>query len=128
MSGEDHFRIRPGRIRSTSAQRARPFIAQAFAAAQKAGARISRSGRVSSGNRSVWGRERTGNFNAGFSEADLQPPARRTVELRICHRDASNAVSGCWIERSIFSDDAAMPQGGNLSLPPRLRDDLFGVW
>ena len=36
MSGDDDFRIRPGRIRSTSAQRARPFIAQALAAAQKA--------------------------------------------------------------------------------------------
>ena len=53
MSGEDDFRIRPGRIRSSSAQRARPFIAQALAAAQKAGARVSRSGRISSGNRST---------------------------------------------------------------------------
>ena len=32
MSGEDDFRIRPGRIRSTRAQQARPFIAQALAA------------------------------------------------------------------------------------------------
>ena len=31
MSGEDEFRSRPGRIRSTSAHRARPFIAQALA-------------------------------------------------------------------------------------------------
>ena len=35
MSSEDDFRIRPGRIRSTRAQQARPFIAQALAAAQR---------------------------------------------------------------------------------------------
>ena len=64
MSGEDDFRIRPGRIRSTSAQRARPFIAQALAAAQKAGARISRSGRISSGGRSTFGRGRTASVRA----------------------------------------------------------------
>ena len=64
MSGEDDFRIRPGRIRSTSAQRARPFIAQALAAAQKAGARVSRSGRISSGNRSTFGRGRTASVRA----------------------------------------------------------------
>ncbi len=64
MSGEDDFRIRPGRIRSSSAQRARPFIAQALAAAQRAGARVSRSGRISSGNRSTFGRGRTASVRA----------------------------------------------------------------
>ncbi|MCA2411289.1 relaxase/mobilization nuclease domain-containing protein [Rhizobium leguminosarum] len=56
MSGEDDFRIRPGRIRSTRAQQARPFIAQALAAAQRAGGKVSRSGDISSGNRSRFGR------------------------------------------------------------------------
>ena len=56
MSGEDDFRIRPGRIRSTRAQAARPFIAQALAAAQRAGGSVSRSGKISSGNRSRCGR------------------------------------------------------------------------
>ncbi|GIK82946.1 MAG: type VI secretion protein [Alphaproteobacteria bacterium] len=56
MSGEDDFRIRPGRIRSSGSQRARPFIAQALAAAQKAGGRVSRSGKITSGNRSRFGR------------------------------------------------------------------------
>ena len=56
MSCEDDFRIRPGRIRSSGSQRARPFIAQALAAAQKAGGRVSRSGRITSGNRSRFGR------------------------------------------------------------------------
>jgi len=56
MSGEDDFRIRPGRIRSSGSQQARPFIAQALAAAQKAGGCVSRSGRITPGNRSRFGR------------------------------------------------------------------------
>ena len=56
MSGEDDFRIRPGRIRSTRAQSARPFIAQALAAAHKAGGSVSRKGRIGPGNRSRFGR------------------------------------------------------------------------
>lgn len=49
MSRDDDFRVRPGRIRSSKAQRARPFIAQALAAAQKAGGHVSRSGEITSG-------------------------------------------------------------------------------
>jgi len=56
MSAEDDFRIRPGRIRSTRAQAARPFIAQALAAAQKAGGSVSRKGKIGPGNRSRFGR------------------------------------------------------------------------
>lgn len=56
MSDDHDFRIRPGRIRSASKQRVRPFIAQALAAAQKAGGSVSRSGRIGSGNRSRFGR------------------------------------------------------------------------
>jgi type IV secretory pathway VirD2 relaxase len=64
MSAEDDFRIRPGRIRSSKAQRARPFIAQALAAAQKAGGRVSRSGRITPGNRSQFGRGRRASVQA----------------------------------------------------------------
>ncbi|MBZ9698555.1 relaxase/mobilization nuclease domain-containing protein [Mesorhizobium sp. CO1-1-9] len=56
MKNGDDFRIRPGRIRSTHAQQSRPFIAQALAAAQKAGGHVSRSGRITSGSRSRFGR------------------------------------------------------------------------
>ncbi|MBR0664894.1 DUF3363 domain-containing protein [Roseomonas hellenica] len=56
MSAEDDFRIRPGRIRSTRAQQVRPFIAQALAAAQKAGGAVSQPGRIGPGNRSRFGR------------------------------------------------------------------------
>ncbi|OYZ90309.1 MAG: type VI secretion protein, partial [Xanthobacter sp. 17-67-6] len=64
MSDEHEFRVRPGRIRSTRAQRARPFIAQALAAAQKASGHVSRTGRVSSGARSHFGRGRTASIVA----------------------------------------------------------------
>jgi type IV secretory pathway VirD2 relaxase len=43
MTGNDDFRIRPGRIRSTRAARTKPFLAQALQAAQKAGG-LSRTG------------------------------------------------------------------------------------
>ncbi|MHC6154181.1 relaxase/mobilization nuclease domain-containing protein [Bradyrhizobium elkanii] len=64
MNGEDTFRIRPGRIRSSRAQRARPFVAQALAAARKAGARVSRTGQITHGNRSTFGRGRTASVRA----------------------------------------------------------------
>lgn len=64
MNDEREFRIRPGRIRSTRAQAARPFIAQALAAAKKAGGGISRSGRVVSGNRSRFGRGQRASIQA----------------------------------------------------------------
>ena len=35
MTRDDDFHVRPGRIRSSRAQRALPFVAQALAAAQK---------------------------------------------------------------------------------------------
>lgn len=49
MNRDDDFRVRPGRIRSSNSQRAKPFIAQALAAVEKAGGRVSSSGRISKG-------------------------------------------------------------------------------
>ncbi|WP_439496113.1 relaxase/mobilization nuclease domain-containing protein [Bosea sp. (in: a-proteobacteria)] len=64
MSSEDDFRIRPGRIRSTRAQRARPFIAQALAAAQRAGGSVSRKGTIGPGHRSRFGRGQRASLQA----------------------------------------------------------------
>lgn len=64
MADDSEIRIRPGRIRSTRAQQARPFIAQALAAAQKAGGRVSRSGKITTGNRSRFGRGRRASIQA----------------------------------------------------------------
>jgi hypothetical protein len=61
MSGEDDFRIRPGRIRSSRAQR--PALHRAGAGCRAEGRR-SRSGRISSGNRSTFGRGRTASVRA----------------------------------------------------------------
>jgi type IV secretory pathway VirD2 relaxase len=64
MADDHEFRIRPGRIRSTRAQSARPFIAQALAAAKKAGGGVSRSGRVVSASRSRFGRGQRASIQA----------------------------------------------------------------
>lgn len=64
MSDDREFRIRPGRVCSSGAQRVRPFVAQALAAARKAGGTVSRSGRISPGNRSRFGRGRTASIQA----------------------------------------------------------------
>ncbi|MBB6305041.1 relaxase/mobilization nuclease domain-containing protein [Rhizobium leucaenae] len=64
MARDDDFQIRPGRIRSSRAQRAKPFIAQALAAAQRAGGGISRQGMLRSGKRSTFGRGRVASVRA----------------------------------------------------------------
>ncbi len=64
MADDGEFRIRPGRIRSTRAQATRPFIAQALAAAKKAGGGVSRSGRITSGNHSRFGRGQRASIQA----------------------------------------------------------------
>ncbi len=64
MTGDNEFHVRPGRIRSSSKQSARPFIAQALAAAQKAGAGISRSGRIVLGTRSRFGKGQRASIQA----------------------------------------------------------------
>ncbi|RWB70423.1 MAG: DUF3363 domain-containing protein [Mesorhizobium sp.] len=64
MSDEWELRVRPGRIRSTRAQSSRPFVAQALAAAQKAGSSVSRSGRIGSGKRWQFGRGRSASIQA----------------------------------------------------------------
>lgn len=55
MADDREFRVRPGRPRSTRIQAARPFIAQALAAARRAGGGAARSGRITPGNRSRFG-------------------------------------------------------------------------
>jgi len=58
MAHDDEFHVRPGRIRSSRAQRAKPFIAQALAAVQKAGGRIARDGSITGRHGSRFGRGR----------------------------------------------------------------------
>jgi len=58
MARDNDFQVRPGRIRSSRAQRAKPFIAQALTAAQKAGGRITRDGTIGGRRGSRFGRGR----------------------------------------------------------------------
>ena len=64
MADERKFRVRPGRVRSSGSQRARPFIAQALAAAQRAGGGISRTGRIKAGQASRFGRGQRASIQA----------------------------------------------------------------
>jgi type IV secretory pathway VirD2 relaxase len=64
MAEEKEFQPRPGRIRSSRAQRAKPFIAQALAAAQRAGGGVSRAGKIISHRRSTFGRGRVASERA----------------------------------------------------------------
>ncbi len=64
MADDREFRIRPGRVRSTGSQRARPFIAQVLAATQRAGGGISRAGRIKSGHTSRFGRGQRASIQA----------------------------------------------------------------
>ncbi|MGD9471709.1 MAG: relaxase/mobilization nuclease domain-containing protein [Novosphingobium sp.] len=64
MNGEDHFHLRPGKIRSKGSQRTRPVIAQALAAARRAGGHVSRKGRIVSPGRSTFGRGRAASLRA----------------------------------------------------------------
>lgn len=64
MTDEKEFQPRPGRIRSSRSQRAKPFIAQALAAAQRAGGGISRAGQLANHRHSRFGRGRVANERA----------------------------------------------------------------
>ncbi|RWM40243.1 VirD2 family relaxase/mobilization nuclease [Mesorhizobium sp.] len=89
MADERPFCIRPGRIRSTRAQAARPFIAQALAAAKRAGGGVSRSGKVVSGNRSRFGRGQRASIQANRLITSRSRGA--VVKARVVRRTASAA-------------------------------------
>ena len=90
MSREDDFRIRPGRIRSRSGQRAKPFIAQALAAAQKAGGHVSRAGRIGAPRASRFGRGRVASVQANRLLTSRSRLA--TVKTRIVRHSARRAT------------------------------------
>jgi type IV secretory pathway VirD2 relaxase len=64
MAEEKEFQPRPGRIRSSRSQRAKPFIAQALAAAQRAGGGVSLAGRLTGHRQSRFGRGRVASESA----------------------------------------------------------------
>lgn len=92
MPDERDFRVRPGRIRSTRAQQARPFVAQALAAAKKAGGGVSRSVRVSSSNRSRFGRGQRASIQANRLITSRTRGA--VVKARVVRHSARSAPLG----------------------------------
>ena len=92
MSSDDDFRIRPGRIRSTSAQRARPFIAQALAAAQRAGGSVSRKGTIGQAHRSRFGRGQRASVQANRLITSRSRGA--VVKARVVRHGGRNAPLG----------------------------------
>ena len=96
MVDEREFRIRPGRIRSTRAQQARPFIAQALAAAKKAGGGISRAGRVVPGNRSRFGRGQRASVQANRLVTSRTRGA--VVKARVVRHTARSAPLGTHLD------------------------------
>ncbi len=96
MTDEHEFRIRPGRSRSSGAQRARPFIAQALAAARKAGAGVSRSGRIVAGNRSRFGRGQRASIQANrFITARSRGAV---IKARVVRHSARSAPLGTHLD------------------------------
>jgi type IV secretory pathway VirD2 relaxase len=75
--GENEFRVRPGRTRSTKAPKPKSFVAQVLKAARKAGPAIQRS--ASSGRAKTSGRSGFGRGRAAFSRGRLFSPTRRVV-------------------------------------------------
>jgi type IV secretory pathway VirD2 relaxase len=92
MADESDFQPLPGRIRSSRSQRAKPFIAQALAAAQRAGGGISQQGMVKSKSRSTFGRGRVASVRANHL---LTGRSRLvTVKARVVRHTARSAPLG----------------------------------
>ncbi len=92
MAEESDFQPRPGRIRSSRNQRAKPFIAQALAAAQRAGGGVSQQGMLRSGSRSTFGRGRVASVRANHL---LTGRSRLvTVKARVVRHTARSAPLG----------------------------------
>ncbi len=92
MTSEDDFRIRPGRIRSRQIQHAKPFVAQALAAAQKAGGHVSRQGRIGAPRASRFGRGRFASVQANRLLTSRSRLA--TIKTRIVRHSARRAKLG----------------------------------
>ena len=81
MRNEDDFRVRPGKIRSRGTMPAKPFIAQALAAAERAGGHVSRV-RVDSSQRGIHALAGAG--PPAFAPIGYDKPlGLRTVKVRI---------------------------------------------
>ena len=96
MTRDDDLRIRLGRVRDRGrARRAKPFIAQALAAAEKAGGFKRRSGRAARG--STFGRGRAASFAAARYMAD-RGRAVSMVKARVVRHGIKRAPLSAHLE------------------------------
>jgi type IV secretory pathway VirD2 relaxase len=132
MADEREFRVRPGRVRSSSAQRARPFIAQALAAAQRAGGGISRTGRIKAGQASRFGRGQRASIQANrLITARTRGAVVKARVVRHTGRSAPLATHLDYLRREgvtrdggkarLFGPDGAIVDGGTFA--ERCEDD-----
>ncbi len=106
MSDGEDFRVRPGRIRSTRAQQARPFIAQVLAAAQRAGGTISHGGAISAGHRSRFGRGQRASIQANrFITSRSRGAVVKARVVRHSGRNASLATHLNYLRRDGVTRD-----------------------
>lgn len=96
MADDHEFRVRPGRIRSTRAQSVRPFIAQALAAAKKAGGGVSRSGRIASAKRSRFGRGQRASIQA--NRLITAPTRGAVIKARVVRHSGRSAPLGTHLD------------------------------
>lgn len=89
MTRDDDFHVKLGRIRSRRDQRARPFIAQALAAAEKAGGRSGRSRAGSPRPGGTFGRGRAASLSAARLLGDRS--RKVTIKARIVRHRAGGA-------------------------------------
>ena len=89
MADEPDFQPRPGRIRSSRSQRAKPFVAQALAAAQRAGGGVSRASRLTSHRQSRFGRGRVASVRANRLLTDRSRLV--TIKTRVMRHAARSA-------------------------------------
>jgi len=92
MADDSDFQPRPGRIRSSRSQRAKPFIAQALAAAQRAGGGVSQLGMLKSKSRSTFGRGRIASVQANHLLTNRSRLV--TVKARVVRHTARSALLG----------------------------------
>jgi type IV secretory pathway VirD2 relaxase len=104
MSNEDDFRVRTGRIRSRPKERAKPFIAQALAAAQRAGGYVRRNGRIAAPRSSRFGRGRAATVQANRFLTSRTRLA--TVKTRIVRQNARRSGLGAHL-RYLRREDVA---------------------
>ena len=112
MSKDRDFKVRPGRIRSRASQRMRPFIAQALAAATRAGGSHGRGNGFGSSSSSNFGRGRTANVVANRLIKRRSRVA--VVKARVVRNGGSGARASRHLDylrrEGVTRDDDTLPE------------------